>query len=155
MEELGLWLVKYWLEILLSGLVGGAGIAAKYAWGQIKKNYIDIVQQNQEDTKKLRESIDNKFDSIDSKINKLSDTSRRNDVAIIRDLLLRKLRHGLHDDCVSLADMETSAALMAQYEELGGNGEIHKLYKRYEKLRVCPEYDHHYDYDGVNIPSEK
>mgnify|MGYP003308109910 CR=1 FL=1 len=41
------------------------------------------------------------------------------------------------------------------YDFINDGREIHKLYKRYEKLHVCPEYDHHYDYDGYNIPSEK
>lgn len=151
MEELVLWLVKYWLEILFSGLVGGVGIAAKYAWGQIKQNYINVVQQNQDDIKKLKESIDNKFDSIDSKINALAETSRKNDVSLIRDAVLRKIRHGLQDPsgCISMADAETTAALMAQYEELGGNGEVHKLYKRYEKLGICPEFEHHYCEDDL------
>lgn len=163
MGELALWFAKYWLEILLTGFLGGISIAAKFIWNTIKKEYLDAIKKNQDEIKSTNEkfaqfqtNIDTKFDKLSTKIDAMQETSRKNDLAIIKDSLLRKIRHGLSDDCVSLADMETAAALMSQYEALGGNGEVHKLYKRYEKLHVCPEYDpHYYEMDGINIPSDK
>lgn len=152
MELVFEFLLKYWLELICSLFLGGVTIAAKFIWNTIKRDYLDAVKNNQTDIKELKESIDKKFDSIDTKfdnietkINDLAETSRKNDLSMIRDTLLRKIRHGLQDTCVSLADVETVSALMAQYEELGGNGEVHKLYQRFEKLKVCPEYDLHVD----------
>ena len=152
MELVFEFLLKYWLELICSLFLGGVTIAAKFIWNTIKRDYLDAVKNNQTDIKELKESIDKKFDSIDTKfdnienkINDLAETSRKNDLSMIRDTLLRKIRHGLQDTCVSLADVETVSALMAQYEELGGNGEVHKLYQRFEKLHVCPEHDFHVD----------
>ena len=152
MESIGAFLLKYWLEAICTLFLGGVTIAAKFIWNTIKRDYLDAVKQNQTDIKELKESIDKKFDSIDTKfdnienkINDMAEISRKNDLSMIRDTLLRKIRYGLQDTCVSLADVETVSALMAQYEELGGNGEIHKLYQRFEKLQVCPEHDLHVD----------
>ena len=142
------WLAKFWLEALMTGLIGGIGIAAKYAWTQIKKEF-EGMRQTQTDLKSLKESIDNKFDNIETKINDMSEISRSTDVSLLRDALLRKLRYILSevDPCVTLDDLETINSLMTQYEKLGGNGEIHKLYKRFEKIHVCPEHEHHDHYE--------
>lgn len=152
MEAIGSFLLTYWLEFICSLFLGGVSIAAKFIWNTIKRDYLDAVKRNQTDIKELKESIDKKFDGIDkkfdsieTKINNLSETSRKNDLSLIRDTLLRKIRYGLQDNCVSVADVETVSALMAQYEELGGNGEVHKLFERYEKIKVCPEHDFHID----------
>lgn len=138
------WIFRYWLEILFSGLIGGVGIAFKYAWSQIKKEF-EGIKQTQSDLKSLKEDINEKFENIENKVNDLHDQSSRSDLVLIKDAVLRKIRFGLQDPsgCVSMSDAETCAMLMAQYEELGGNGEVHRLYKRYEKLRVCPDYEHH------------
>lgn len=160
MEE---FILKYWLEVIFSGFLAGAGIAIRYIWCRIKKEYIDQVKKNEDEIKTTNDKlgqfqidIDAKFDKLSEKLDEMQETSRKNDLAIIKDSLLRKIRHGISDDCVSLADIETACALMAQYEALGGNGEVHKLYKRYEKLHVCPEHDfHNYEMDGFNISSDK
>lgn len=144
-------ILKYWLEVVFSGFLAGAGFAIKYAWNQIKKNYIDIVKQNEEDIKQLDTkieqlecNIDQKFLHLSDEINKLAELNKKNDVSIIRDLLLRKIRIGLQstNNCITLADYETVVALMERYEENGGNGEVHRLFARYEKLQICPEHDH-------------
>lgn len=153
MELVFEFLLKYWLELICSLFLGGVTIAAKFIWNTIKRDYLDAVKNNQTDIKELKESIDKKFDSIDTKfdnienkINDLAETSKRTDVSLIRDALLRKLRHTLAgEECITMADLETVNSLMTQYEELGGNGEVHKLYKRFEKLHICPEHEpsHH------------
>ena len=138
------WITKFWLEALMTGLIGGIGIAAKYAWSQIREEF-EGMRQTQSDLKSLKESIDEKFDNIENKVNDLHDQSAKSDLVLIKDAVLRKMRYGLQDPsgCISMSDAETCAMLMAQYEELGGNGEVHRLYKRYEKLKVCPDYEHH------------
>lgn len=142
------WIIRYWLEICFSGLIGGVGIAFKYAWGQVKKE-LNSLKQTQSDLKSLKKDINEKIDSIETKVNNLYSQSAQSDLVLIKDALLRKIRYGLQDPsgCISMGDAETCAMLMAQYEELGGNGEVHKLYKRYEKLNVCPEYDHHIEHE--------
>ncbi len=137
--------VKYWLECAFGLFLGGVSYGIKHAWTNIKRNYLIPIQENQQEVAELRKAIDKKFENIEKRINDMEEMSKKNDLAIIRDTLLRKLRNGLHSEtkCISLADFETVSALLTQYEELGGNGEVHKLYKRYEKLHICPEYDHH------------
>lgn len=141
------WLVHYWLEVLFSAFLGIVGIAGRFIWKTLQRDYIDVVKQNQEDIKKtnekiinLQENIEQKFDTIDKKIDDMSTQSKSSDLAIIRDTLLRKIRNGLQDDsCITMADYETVTSLMEQYEKLGGNGEIHRLYQKYEKIHICPE----------------
>lgn len=144
-------ILKYWLEVIFSGFLAGAGIAIKYAWNQIKKNYIDVVKKNETDIKdlnakieQLESNIDKQFTQLKDDISDLAELNRKNDVSIIRDLLLRKMRYGLQspNGCITLADYETVVALMERYEENGGNGEVHRLFARYEKLRICTEHDH-------------
>lgn len=154
MEAIGSFLLTYWLEFICSLFLGGVSIAAKFIWNTIKRDYLDAVKRNQTDIKELKESIDKKFDGIDkkfdnieTKINDLAETSKAADVSLIRDALLRKLRHVLSgEECVTMADVETIGSLMTQYEERGGNGEVHKLYKRFEKMHICPEHENHIDY---------
>lgn len=144
------WLVHYWLEVLFSAFLGIVGIAGRFIWKTLQRDYIDVVKQNQEDIKKtnekiinLQENIEQKFDTIDKKIDDMSTQSKSSDLAIIRDTLLRKIRNGLQDDsCITMADYETVTSLMEQYEKLGGNGEIHRLYQKYEKIHICPEEKH-------------
>lgn len=145
------WLVEYWLEVLFSAFLGVVGIAGRFIWKTLQRDYVDVVKQNQEDIKKtnekmitLQENIEQKFDTIDKKIDDMSIQSKSSDLAIIRDTLLRKLRYGLQENtCITLADYETVNSLMEQYEKLGGNGEIHRMYKKYETLQICPEHDQH------------
>jgi len=141
------WILTYWLQVLFSGILGAVCLVGRYLWRSLKKDFIDVIKANQKEIKTLSESVDKRFDSIDTRIDELSQQSTSSDLALIKDSLLRKIRYGLSDDCVSLADLETCAALMAQYEKLGGNGEVHKLYKRYEKLHVCSEHDFHIDFE--------
>lgn len=137
------WLVHYWLEVLFSVFLGIVGIAGRFIWKTLQRDYIDVVKQNQKDIINLQENIEQKFDTINKKIDDMSTQSKSSDLAIIRDTLLRKIRNGLQDDsCITMADYETVTSLMEQYEKLGGNGEIHRLYQKYEKLHICPEEKH-------------
>lgn len=147
------WVIRYWTELLFSGFVATAGIALRYIWSQIRKNYIDQVKKNENEIKttndkleQFQTDIDAKFDKLSEKLDNMQKQSKSSDLAIIRDAILRQVRHGLQSPhgCISMSEAETTAALMAQYEELGGNGEVHKLYKRYEKLNICHDYDYHY-----------
>ncbi len=148
MEFLAEFIIKYWLECLFGLFLGGVSYGIKYAWGNIKRDYLTPIKENQQEIINLKDNIDQKFSNIEKRITDMEQMSRANDLAIIRDSLLRKLRHGLQaeDKCISFADFETVSALLTQYEELGGNGEVHKLYKRYEKLHICPEHDYHHDF---------
>ena len=145
------WLVQYWLEVLFSAFLGIVGITGRFIWKTLQRDYIDVVKQNQEDIKNtnkkviaLQENIEKKFDKIDESIQELSNQSKSSDLAIIRDTLLRKLRYGLQENsCITLADYETVNSLMEQYERLGGNGEIPRMYKKYETLQICTEHDQH------------
>lgn len=137
------WLVHYWLEVLFSVFLGIVGIAGRFIWKTLQRDYIDVVKQNQKDIINLQENIEQKFDTINKKIDDMSTQSKSSDLAIIRDTLLRKIRNGLQDDsCITMADYETVTSLMEQYEKLGGNGEIHRLYQKYEKIHICPEEKH-------------
>lgn len=135
-------IAKFWVEALMAGILSAICFLCRHVWKQLKRDFFDVVKSNQEEIKTLTKSMDEKFDNINNRIETLYDQSVKSDLSIIRDVLLRKLRHGLQSECISMADLETSAALMAQYEQLGGNGEIHKLYKRYEKIHICPEHEH-------------
>ena len=170
MEWLVEWLIKYWAEFVFGLFISGAGLAAKFIWNTWKKEreeYVDIIKKGQEDIKKnqadilntnehliqLEQKLDDRFDKIDNKIDDMQEQSKSSDLAIIRDTLLRKIRHGLQteDTCISMADYETVTSLMAHYEKLGGNGEVHKLYKRYEQLHICPEHEHYIIVDNDEI----
>lgn len=153
MFKLPEWIFRYWVELLFSGFVTIAGFSLRYIWTQIRKNYIDQVKKNENEIKatndkleQFQKDIDAKFDRLSQQLDNMQKQSTSSDLAIIRDAVLRQIRHGLQNPhgCLTMSEAETTAALMAQYEQLGGNGEVHKLYKRYEKLDICHDHDYHY-----------
>lgn len=157
------WVVRYWTELVFSGFVGIAGFALRYIWVQIRTTYIDQVKKNEKEIEetngkldKFQTDIDAKFDKLSQQLDKMQKQSTSSDLAIIRDAVLRQIRHGLQSPhgCLTMSEAETTAALMAQYEQLGGNGEVHKLYKRYEKLDICHDHDYHYFDEDESVHEE-
>lgn len=141
------WLIQYWLQISFTAVIGIVGIAARFIMKTLKKDYVDVIKKNQDDIKtmnqqvtNLQNNIDEKFDTINKKIDVLQKQSNSSDLAIIKDTLLRKMRYGLVEDhCVTLADFETVNSLFENYERLGGNGAVHSLYEKYMQLEICQE----------------
>ena len=141
------WLAQYWLNVLFTAIVGIVGVTGRFIVNTLKKDYIDVVKKNQEDLKEtnlqiinLQANIDKKFETINKKIDNMQEQSNSSDLAIIRDTLLRKMRHGLVEQhCVTLADFETVNSLFENYEKLGGNGTVHSLYEKYMQLEICQE----------------
>lgn len=138
------WLVQYWLQAIFGLILAGMGLVIKFILKTLKKDYVDVISKNQDDIKNMHKEIigfqkdfDEKFDKLNDKIHDLAEQSKASDLAIMRDTLLRKIRNGLQDGCITQADLETVASLIEQYEKLGGNGEIHRLYDKYILLPVC------------------
>jgi len=139
------WLAKYWLQVFFSLICAGFGVAAKYIWGQLKKEYLDALKKNQQDIldithhlENLQNNFNQSFAEINSKMDRMQEQSEASDLAIIRDSLLRKMRYGLsEEECITMADFETVTDLFNNYEKLHGNGQVHLIYERYKKLPIC------------------
>lgn len=101
----------------------------------LKKEYLDPLRK----LSTAQEQIVIKLEQLEEKIDINKAESDANDLAIIRDILNRKMRNSLTSpsECVTLADYETVSELFNRYEKLGGNGKIHAMYKAFEKKRIC------------------
>lgn len=142
--------VQYWVEFFFSFVIACFGFFIKYTINHLKSDYLDAIKNNSLEISRTNQRLDetqklfnDKLESLNIKLDDMKENSDANDLAMIRDTLLRKMRYGLTSgkNCTSMADYETVASLFSRYNNLGGNGEVHSIYNKYQKLHICEDVD--------------
>lgn len=100
------WLAKYWLEVLFSGVMAGAGCIIQKLW----------EQQKQTEAKQ--------------------EANNKGTCALLRDRIVQSYYHYFERGWITLHGLESVEKMYEEYHNLGGNGTITKLVQDIHRLPV-------------------
>ena len=100
------WFLKYWLEVIFSAALGGAGALIRSLWKKQK-----ITESKQE-------------------------ANNRGTCALLRDRIVQSYYHYHDRGWITLHGLENMQLLYQEYHNLGGNGTVTKLMEDINELPV-------------------
>ena len=110
---------QYWLQFIFGGVVSILSISVKYLFNSLKKEQKDRNKKVEEESKEqelLKEGV----------------------LALLHDRIYQSCQYHIHNDSITVQDLNNLEYLYRGYRGLCGNGTGEELYKRCKSLRILP-----------------
>ncbi len=113
------WVIKYWLEVLFSGILFILTTSVKLLFSRLKKDQLEKQKKAEKESREqklIKEGV----------------------LAILHDRLYQACKYYLEQEWCSVEDMNNLTCMYTGYHALGGNSICTELYNRVCKLPLEP-----------------